>query len=383
MSDGIYFDNNATTFLDPDVRKIMIEILNEDIANPSSAHTPGRKAHAHLNKARREVASFLGVKTSEIVFTSGGTEGLNMVIRGIMRRDTHGHIITSDGEHAAVQNTVKDLERDGYDVTRLSIGKSGAVTAEAVRGAIRDDTKVIALMAVNNETGIKTDIEAVAAVAQEKGIPFIVDAVALMGKELFTIPEGVTALCISGHKFHAPKGVGAVFLRATTKMSAMIFGGEQEYHMRGGTENVVGIIGLGEACRQLRECLPEASERMARLRDMLEEGIATRIPNAVVHKGSGERVVNTTNIAFPGVQGETLLIKLDQEGLAVSHGSACAAGALEPSRVLLNMGIPREEVRSSLRFSLCRMTTEAEVKKAIEIITNVVERVRSILTQCS
>jgi cysteine desulfurase len=246
---------------------------------------------------------------------------------------------------------------------------------------LRKDTKLIVLMAVNNETGVKSDIEAIAAIAEESNVPFVVDGVALLGKEPFTIPSGVSAVAFSGHKLHAPKGSGMVFIRKRVKCTPLLFGGAQEFQRRAGTENLAAILGLAEAIRLLEVELPSATKRMQALRDRLEEGIISSISDVTIN-GEAPRVVNTSNLSFEGVDGESLLMSLDLNGVAVSHGSACSSGSLEPSRILLNMGIPRARARSSIRFSLSRFTTRDEIERCIEIVIDVVGRLRSLRT-CS
>ncbi|MBA3957516.1 MAG: cysteine desulfurase [Parachlamydiaceae bacterium] len=373
MKHKIYLDNNAATALDPRVYSAVIDCLAKDYGNPSSLHSFGRESRALITRARHTIAQYFQFKPQEVVFTSSGTEALNMVIRGMCSGSGKGHIITSDVEHAAVYTTVKLMEIQGCSATYLSPGLLGAVTPDVVKAAIRSDTRLIALMAVNNETGVKTDIAAIAAIALEAKIPFLVDGIALLGKDPFTIPSGVSAICFSGYKIHAPKGIGLALVRSSLKLQPLISGGEQEFGRRGGTENVPGIVGFAEAIRILTEVLPAASDRMLALRNQFEEGLARVIPGMIVN-GTGPRVSNTSNIAFPGVDGEALLTALDIEGIAASHGSACASGALEPSRILLNMGVPVEVVNASIRFSISRMTTSEEIQRAVEIIAKLVQK---------
>jgi cysteine desulfurase len=364
----IYLDNNATTALDPRVLQILVDSLASSYGNPSSAHQIGQAVRHQLNQARRAIAQYLAVRPTEVIFTSSGTEGLNTVIRGLCQKSPHGHVITSSAEHACVYATLKEREQAGQPVAFLRPGPWGAVTAAQVKAALRPDTAFIALMAVNNETGVKTEVAAIAALAAERDIPFIVDGVAWLGKECIAIPPGVSAMAFSGHKLHAPKGVGCLFWSHRLKgVPPLMTGGGQEYGKRGGTENVSGIMALAEAIRLLETELPSATERMRRLRDRFEQEILAKIPGAQIN-GQGPRVANTANISFPGKDGESLLIALDQAGVAVSHGSACASGALEPSRVLLEMDIPPERARSAMRFSLSRFTTEAEIDQAISIV---------------
>lgn len=376
MKQKIYLDNNATTPVDPRVIEAIVENIQSVYGNPSSTHTFGQSAKSILVKARQQIAEFLHVRPSEIIFTSGGTEGANMVLRGLFERHSAGHHITSDLEHACVFSTAKYLETKGIRTTFLSPGLKGAASVDEVQAAIRSDTRLISLMAVNNETGIKTDIHSIAAIAEEADIPFFVDGVALLGKEEFTIPKGVSAMCFSGHKIHAPKGIGFVFIRQGLRLSPLMIGGEQEFQRRGGTENLSGIAGLSEAVRLLKEGMPESVKKMHMLRDHFEKGICHLLLDVQIN-GTGSRISNTVNLAFLGVDGESLLTTLDMKGVAASHGSACASGALEPSRILLNMKIASEVARSSLRFSLSRMTTMEEIEKAVEIIADTVKRLRS------
>lgn len=374
MKKRIYLDNNASTAVDPRVIDVMLETLRSSGGNPSSLHAFGQETKARLTKARQSIATFFGIKPAELIFTSSSTEALNMVIKGALKQSP-GHVISSVAEHSAVYLTLKQVEAEGSPVTFLSTGLKGCVDPIAVKEAIRPNTKLIVLMAVNNETGVKTDIGSIAQIADKAGIPFLVDGVALLGKELFTIPKGVSAICFTGHKFHAPLGIGFAIVRNTFKIQPLIVGGEQEFGKRAGTENLPGIVGLAEAIRLIDQELPEATVRMETLRNLLQEKLLNNIPEAVVN-GTGERICNTLNIAFPGVDGETLLTALDLEGVAVSHGSACSSGALEPSRILLNMGVPLSLARSSIRLSLSRFTTEQEVLDAAEIIIRTARKLK-------
>lgn len=371
----LYFDNNATTFLDPAVKAVIGEHLAKNLGNPSSVHTPGTEAKTLLNKARQTIALSLGVKNKEILFTSGGTEGLNTLLRQIFSPHFKGHLISSTVEHSALFSTALILQSYGISVSLLEPGFFGAVTAEKVKKALRPDTRLIALMAVNNETGVKTDIEAIGAIAKEANVPFLVDGVALFGKEPFVIPEGVTAMCFSGHKFHAPLGIGFSYLKSTFNLEPLISGGDQEFGRRGGTENLLGIVGLAEAVQQVDKHMPAAQLKMQRQRDFLENSLLQNIQGVSIN-GTGPRISNTSNLAFDDIEGETLLMRLDREGISVSHGSACASGALEPSRILLNMGLSKKQAASSIRISLSRFTTDEEMEKAIQVISATVTALR-------
>lgn len=376
MSNRIYLDHNASSPLDPIVLKAVIQELQEEVGNPSSVHWHGKKSRRRLEEARQIISDYLNVKPQEIIFTSSGTEGANLALRGVFSdQKFSGHVVTCGAEHSCVYQIVKDLEKKGCQVTFLTAGSWGCVALEQLQAALRPDTKLITLMAVNNETGVKTDIEAIATVAQKAGITLIVDGVALLGKEFFTIPKGVTAMFFSGHKLHAPKGIGVLFCRQSLKLTPLFVGGEQEFNRRAGSENLSGAIGFAKAVELLKGHEEEFADHMRMLRDRLEKGLQARLDNVVVN-GEGPRISNTSNLSFLGVDGESLLISLDQEGISVSHGSACSSGALEPSRVLLDMGIPLDRARSSLRFSVSRFTTIEEIDKAIDIIVKVVTRLR-------
>lgn len=375
MNPRIYLDNNAGTLVDPRIISTLVHHLQTISGNPSSVHTYGQEARAIMHKSRCSIAEFLQVKPSEIVFTSSGTEALNMVLRGVMAEQTNGHIITSAAEHSATYATVKYLESKGTKVTYLKPGLWGAVKPEAVQEALRPETRLIALIAVNNETGVKTDIEPIANIAKQAKVPLLVDGIAWLGKEEISIPEGVSAMCFSGYKFHAPKGIGFAYVRNSLKLVPIITGGNQELGRRGGTENLLGILGITEAVQILKNELPQASKRMEQYRNKLEEELMKRLSGVYVN-GEGPRICNTSNLAFEGIEGETLLTKLDLEGIAVSHGSACSSGALEPSRILLNMGIKQELAYSAIRFSLSRLTTEAEIDRTIEVVVRLISRLR-------
>lgn len=375
MNKRIYLDNNASTAVDPRVIAAVVSVLSEESeGNPSSMHSFGRSARQKLAKARETIASYLAVRPQEIIFTSGGTEGANALLRGLFSPGSKGHLITSNVEHSCIYLTAKKMESEGVNCSFLKVDGVGAVTPETVKNALRPDTKLITLMAVNNETGVKTDIESIAAMAKEAKVPFFVDGVALLGKEPFNIPPGVSAMFFSGHKLHAPKGIGFIVVRSSQKLTPLLSGGDQEYGRRAGTENLPGIVGLAAAIELLQLELPKAAERMRLLRDRLENELMQRLSGVTVN-GSGNRVSNTSNLAFQNVDGESLLAALDLEGVAVSHGSACASGALEPSRILLEMS-SKETAAGSIRLSLSRLTTLEEIDRAIEIIVKVVEKIR-------
>lgn len=363
----IYLDNNATTKPDVEILTRYSGALQSYFGNPSSVHFEGQTAKAALVEARVAIGQRLKVDSHEILFTSSATEALNLILRGIVGFRPSGHVITSSLEHAAVYRTLKSLSSHGLDVTFLPGDSFGAVTVQQVLEAIRPTTKLITLMAVNNETGVCTDIEAIARVAQSHGIVFVVDGVALLGKAPCIIHEGISAMTFSGHKFHAPKGTGLAFIRKGLKLQPYLTGGEQEFGRRGGTENVAAAIALSVALEVAIRLQPGASKQMQEQRARFESKILALYPKAKIN-GTGPRICNTSNICFSGIDGESLLLFLDLHGLSASMGSACASGTLEPSRVLLNMGLSQDEALSSLRFSFSRYTTDDEIDQAVEII---------------
>lgn len=367
MTQRIYLDNNASTPLDPRLADFIVQTLPNLQGNPSSSHSFGQYTRGLISKARAVIASYLHVKTNELIFTSGGTESVNMAILGLVNK-VPGHIITSRVEHSCVIATCKQLEAFGYEVTYLPTGPMGAVSSESVQAALRPETQLVALMAVNNETGVKTDISTIAKITQQNRIPFFVDAISMLGKEEVVIPQGVSAMAFSGHKIHALQGIGLLFLRSGTKFHPLLIGGEHEYGRRAGTENLLGILSLAKAFEWLSM---DGFKHIQNLRDRFEKMLSKTLTNVVIN-GEGPRTSNVSNVSFLGIDGETLLLNLDRLGIAASHGSACSSGALEPSRILLAMGLPLDRVNSSIRFSLSRLTTEAEIDAACTIIIRLV-----------
>lgn len=366
----IYLDNNATTFTDIRVFEVIEPLFKLQVGNPSSVHSFGQIAKGFLTQALKKTAAYFGVRTQDLIFTSGATEALNLLIRSAPKGT---HIISSSLEHAAVMEALK---YSGCQVTYLDPEEGkGSISARQVERALQPNTSMIVLMAVNNETGIKTEIEAIARLAFEMDITFIVDAVASLGKEPIHFFEGISALCFSGHKIHAPAGVGLALTRSSFKAHPLIVGGPQQNGKRGGTENLAGIVGFAKALELIDSSCFEVMEQ---LRNRLEAGITKNLSDVLILGKDEKRIGNTSNMAFLGVDGETLLMNLDLAKLAVSHGSACSSGTLEPSRVLLNMKLPAAIARSSVRFSLSRFTTEKEIDEAISIVTSVVERLRTL-----
>ncbi|PIS00419.1 MAG: cysteine desulfurase [Chlamydiae bacterium CG10_big_fil_rev_8_21_14_0_10_35_9] len=373
MDEWIYLDNNATTQLAPEVRDAILQEMHSFPSNPSSIHHFGQMAKARLANARHLIAQFLKVKPAEILFTSGGTESMNMLIR----RFPKGRIITSDIEHSCVFKTCQYLESIGYDVVYLKAHEKGYIDPEDVKKNITTSDTLIVLSAVNSETGVKNKVREIAKIAKESSAYFIVDAVALLGKEPFEIIDGISAMGFSSHKFHGPTGSGFVYLSKKCKISPFHLGGEQEYQLRAGTENLLGIIGMAKAVELLQNNVEEFSAKMANLRDLFESLLMKNIQGVRVN-GTGKRIPNTSNLSFEKINGESLLISLDLEKVAASHGSACSSGAIEPSRVLLNMGLDPERAKSSIRFSLSRYTTKEEIETAASIIQKTVQQLKNI-----
>ncbi|NGX61836.1 MAG: Cysteine desulfurase IscS [Chlamydiae bacterium] len=369
----IYLDNNATTFLDPQVAETLEAFLQNPLGNPSSIHRVGQRAKGVLFASLGQVAAHFGVSPRELVFTSGATEGLNTLIRSLPQ---NGHLITSSLEHVAILEAAKQFQGS---VTFLDpLEGRGAITKEQVERAIQSSTSLILLSSTNNETGIETDIEAIGEIALQNQIPFAVDAVATLGKKPFKLPPGVGAACFSGHKIHAPQGIGVVVVRKGFPWHPLILGGPQQGEKRGGTENLLGIVGFAKALELAHDHLARAPQQMEELRNLLEEGLLKNLPDLVIHGKEERRIGNISNIGFVGVEGETLLMQLDLKGICVSHGSACSSGTMATSRVLQNMGMPGSVARSSLRFSLSRFTTLEEIEATISEVTTLVTSLRSL-----
>ena len=347
-----------------------MEELTGPPANPSSVHFYGARAKKLLQAARRTVADFFEARPEEIIFTSGGTESINLFLRGLPK----GHIVSTDLEHSAVYKTLETLN---CPITYISPKSIGAATAELVETALRPDTKAIILCAANNETGSKIDVIAIATLAQKRGIPLFLDAVSYIGKDPFPMHPGISAIALSGHKFHAPKGIGALFLRASMQLTPALTGGSQEALYRAGTENLAGAIGLATALQILSETQTEITKHLLNLRTHFESTLLQALPNITIN-GTSSRISNTSNISFHGCDGESLLLQLDLAGIATSLGSACSSGALEPSRVLSNMGLDRKTAKSSLRFSLSRQTTKDELDQTLEILIPLVKKMREL-----
>ena len=380
----IYLDHAATTPLDPEVLDAMLPYLREEFGNPSSVHGFGQRARGAIDEARAQVAALIGARDAEIVFTGSGTEADNMAIIGATQAGAargevpaRTDLVTTSIEHHAIINTVKALDREKHRVTLARAGASGELDLDDLAAATNERTALVSVMFANNETGVLQKVAEAARIARAKGALFHTDAVQGLGK----IPIDVKTLDIdlmtmSAHKIYGPKGVGALYVRSGTRMTALVRGGSQERNRRAGTENVAGIAGFGRAAVLAQSRHAEDAARIARLRDRLEMSLIEAGRGAVTRNGSDSRICSTTSLSFDGVSGEDLLIALDLEGVAVSTGAACAAGSPEPSHVLKAMGLPRERINSSLRFSLGRSTTAEEVDRAVAAVQTAVARLR-------
>lgn len=381
----IYLDHNATTPVHPIVRDAVMRVLTQDVGNPSSVHYYGQRAKSVIDDARSSVAALIDADASDIVFTSGGTEADNMAVRGALdARAAEGRrrLVTSAIEHEAVLNTARALERQGWPITIVPVGLSGVVDPAHVAAAITPDTALVSIMHANNEVGTVQPILEIAAMARAAGAWFHTDAVQSVGKLPIQLrawaAAGVDLLSLSAHKFNGPLGTGALWVRRGIRLSPTATGGRHERNRRAGTENVPGIAGMGAAASIAASELAATAATTAHMRDHLEQSILARVDGTVVNSGGSTRIPNTSNISFDGIEAESLLIALDLEGIAVSTGAACSSGTLEPSHVLRAMGVPPARTRNSLRFSLGRDTTLAEIDTLLEVLPGLVNKLRRI-----
>ncbi|MFP4037163.1 MAG: cysteine desulfurase NifS [Desulfobacteraceae bacterium] len=376
----VYLDNNATTRVAPEVVEEMTPYFSELYGNPSSSHRFGGQVAGKLKQAREQVASLLGVLPEEIVFTSCGTESDNTAIRSALAtRPDKRHVVTSRVEHPAVRALCSHLREEGYEITEIPVDGEGRLDMDRYKESLTRDTAVVSLMWANNETGVIFPVEQAADMAKGKGIPFHTDAVQIVGKMPLRVGEtAIDMLSLSGHKLHAPKGVGVLYVRKGTKFSPFMIGGHQEGSRRGGTENTPGIIGLGKACLLAMERLGQEMVEVKRLRDRLEKGLIERIPRCRVNGGGAERLPNTSNISFEFVEGEAILLMMDELGICASSGSACTSGSLQPSHVLRAMGVPFTMAHGSIRFSLSVYNTEEEIGLVIDRLPGIMQRLRDL-----
>ena len=376
----VYVDNNATTKVAPEVLEAMLPYFSELYGNPSSMHFFGGQVEKKVNGAREKVADLLGAESSEIVFTSCGTESDNAAIFGTLDAyPEKRHFITSRVEHPAINNLCAYLSRKGYRVTELSVNREGQLDLDELKESITDETTLVTIMYANNETGVIFPIEEIGEIVKARGIPFHTDAVQAAGKIPLNMKKStIDMLSISGHKLHAPKGIGVLYIRKGTKFSPFLIGGHQEKGRRGGTENVPYIIGLGEACELAKKHLDEENTRVRALRDYLEKKLLEKIPNTLVNGDRVNRLPNTSSASFEYVEGESILLLLSDLGICASSGSACTSGSLEPSHVLRAMGIPFTAAHGSIRFSLSIYNTKEEMDYIIEHLPPIIQRLRDI-----
>lgn len=378
----IYLDHNATTPPAAEVVERMAAALREQFGNPSSVHHYGQMAKAALDEARSAVAALVNGDPSEVVFTSGGTESDNFAIRGVaeaLESTGRRHLIATTIEHEAVLNTFKALSRRGWKTTLLNVDQTGIVSTDALEQAMTDETALVSVMHANNEIGTVQPIAELARIAKARGALFHTDAVQSAGKIPVDVKAlGVDLLSLSAHKFYGPKGAGALWIRRGVRLHAPMTGGKQERGRRAGTENAPGIIGLGVAAQLARGKMAAEGVRLAQLRDRLEEGILAAVSGTAINGARSPRVPNTTNISFDRIEAESLLIALDLAGIAVSTGSACSSGTLEPSHVLKAMGFPPHRTQNSIRFSLGAANTDADVQRVIDVLPGIVEKLRSL-----
>jgi len=377
----IYLDNAATTPVRREVFEAMVPYLTDKYGNPSSIHSYGREARADLNRAREQVAAAIGAAPEEIIFTAGGSEADNLAIKGtaLAMYGEKSHIITSAVEHHAVLHSVESLKRLGFSVTILPVDSEGMVDPEDVKRAITPETCLISIMYANNEVGTIQPIEEISRIAREAGVLFHTDAVQAVGHMPVDVKSlGVDMLSLSGHKFYGPKGVGALYARRGVRLAPLIDGGAQERKRRAGTENMAGIVGIGMAIELAVSEMDEVSAKEERLRDKLIDGLTQRIPDVRLNGHRRLRLPNNVNMSFLYVEGESLLLNLDMEGIAASSGSACTSGSLAPSHVLMAMGIPHEVAHGSVRMTLGRYTEDADVERVLDVMPRIVEKLRAM-----
>lgn len=374
----VYLDNNATTMVAPEVLEAMLPYFSENYGNPSSMHTFGGEVGLHLKEARTTIAERFGCRPDELIFTSCGSEGDNTAIRSALEAQPEKrHLITTRVEHPAVLSLAKHLEDKGYEVTYLGVDAKGRLDIGELERAIRKDTALVSIMYANNETGTIFPIPEIAALCKSRGVLCHTDAVQAVGKvaiDLSTLP--VDMLVLSGHKLHAPKGVGLLYVRKGTPFRPFLIGGHQEHGRRAGTENTAGIIGLAKAVSLSMDHMDEENTKVRALRDRLETGLLAAIPHCIVNGDVDNRLPNTSSIAFKFVEGEAILLMLDQYGVCASSGSACTSGSLEPSHVLRAMGVPFTFAHGSVRFSLSRYTTDADVDLVLDKLPGIIDTLR-------
>jgi len=381
MNNVIYLDNNATTRVAPEVLEVMLPYFSDFYGNPSSMHSFGGDVAAKVKQARENVARLIGANADEIVFTSCGTESDGTAVRAAIESNPNKrHIVTSRVEHPAIKNLYESLAKKGYRVTFVPVDNQGRLDLDFLYDSLSDDTAIVSLMWANNETGVIFPVEEISRKIKDRGIVFHTDAVQAAGKiPIDVATTGVDMLSLSGHKFHAPKGIGALYIRKGTKFSPFMIGGHQEHGRRGGTENVASIIGIGKAAALAKAHVDQNGyERIRQMRDRLESILLTRVSNSMANGDREHRLPNTTSIAFEYVEGEAILLMMNEYGICASSGSACTSGSLEPSHVLRAMGVPYTAAHGSIRFSLSRYTSEDEIDVVIKRLPPIIERLRDM-----
>jgi cysteine desulfurase len=381
MSKTIYLDNAATTAVKPEVLEAMLPYFTEDYGNPSSVHDFGAQCNVACDNARKKIAKVLNSKENEIYFTAGGTESDNWAIKSVAlaKREKGKHIITSKIEHHAIMNTCEFLAREGYDITYLDVDDQGIISLDALKAAIRPDTILISIMYANNEIGAIQPIKEIGEIARSKGILFHTDAVQAFGHVPIDVEkENIDLLSASGHKIHGPKGIGFLYMKNGVKLPPFIHGGHHERGRRAGTLNVPGIVGIGKAAEIAEKDLAKNTEYVTKLRDRLTKGLLEEVPYTKLNGHPTKRLPGNVNISFRFVEGESLLMLVDEKGISASTGSACASGSLDPSHVLLAIGLPHEIAHGSLRFSISEANTAEEIDYTIKSVKEVVERLRSM-----
>ena len=380
MTKTVYFDNNATTKIADEVFEAMKPFLTDLYGNPSSMHTFGGQVEKHIRNSREQIAELLGCDSSEIIFTSGGTESDNAAIKGVLSAlPEKKKIITTRVEHPAVLTTCRELQATGHKLVELGVDREGQIDLDELKSEVDDDTAIVTIMYANNETGVIFPIDKIAEIVKAKGAVFHTDAVQAVGKISLNLNKSnIDLLSLSGHKLHAPKGVGVLYVRKGTRISPFIVGGHQEKNRRAGTENVAGIVALGKASKLAAKTIKEENTKVKKLRDKLENAILKTCAGAMLNGDKINRLPNTCNISFEFIEGEAILLLLDQFGICASSGSACTSGSLEPSHVLRAMGVPFTAAHGSIRFSLSRYNTEQEVDFVIEKMPAIVNRLRDL-----
>lgn len=382
MNRFVYVDNAATTKVSKNVIQHMVPFLENEYGNPSSIYSVGRSSKIAIEEAREKVAKALGAEPAEIYFTAGGSEADNWAIRSVannLKKKGKNHIITTVFEHHAVLHTVQALEKDGFEVTYLPVDENGLISAKQVSDAIKDTTALVTVMYANNEIGTILPIEEIGAICKERGVLFHTDAVQAIGHvEIDVKKQNIDLLSLSGHKFHAPKGVGALYCRKGIVLNNLIYGGAQERNKRAGTENTASIVGLGYAIEDACKDIEERAKKSKELRDYLIDNILATIPKSRLNGDRENRVATNANFSFEAIEGEALLLMLDMNGICASSGSACTSGSLDPSHVLLSIGLPHEIAHGSLRISLSDETTKEDIDYILEKLPNIVERLRAM-----